>query len=272
MWNMRDIVMNITLFDLIDISIVAYLFYKLYYLIKETRAEQLIKGILVLILSLQVSGLLQLQVVHWILQRTMTLGIMALLIVFQPELRRALEHIGRTKFFVKHSQGPQKKTVDNIIAEVKAASAVMSKKKTGALIVFERGTGLNEIIRTGTYLDATLSRQLIINIFEPNTPLHDGAVIIRGERIKAAGCFLPLTENEELNQEVGTRHRAALGMSEKSDSIAMIISEETGQISIAENGKLYKDLSSQSLDIYLRRSLQEIDRKSSFDEFDERGE
>lgn len=272
MWNMKDIVMNITLFDLIDISIVAYLFYKLYYLIKETRAEQLIKGILVLILSLQVSGLLQLQVVHWILQRTMTLGIMALLIVFQPELRRALEHIGRTKFFVKNSQGPQKKTVDNIIAEVKAASAVMSKKKTGALIVFERGTGLNEIIRTGTYLDATLSRQLIINIFEPNTPLHDGAVIIRGERIKAAGCFLPLTENEELNQEVGTRHRAALGMSEKSDSIAMIISEETGQISIAENGKLYKDLSSQSLDIYLRRSLQEIDRKSSFDEFDERGE
>lgn len=266
MWNMKDIIMNITLFDLIDISIVAYLFYKIYYLIKETRAEQLIKGIIVLVLSLQISGIMQLQVVHWILQRTMTLGIMALLIVFQPELRRALEQIGRTKFFIKQSNGPRKQSIDHIMAEIKAASSLMSKRKTGALIVFERGTGLNEIIRTGTYLDASLSRQLLINIFEPNTPLHDGAVIIRGERIKAAGCFLPLTENEELNQEVGTRHRAALGMSEKSDSIAMVISEETGQISIAENGKLFKNLSEESLDIYLRRSLQAIDKKETFDE------
>ncbi len=268
MWNIRDIVMNITLFDLIDITIVAYLFYKLYYLIKETRAEQLIKGILVLVLTLQISGILQFQVVHWILQKTMTLGIMALLIVFQPELRRALEQIGRTKFFIKDSASPKKKTIDNIVAEIKAAVTAMSKTKTGALIVFERGTGLNEIIRTGTYLDAILSRQLLVNVFEPNTPLHDGAVIIRGERIKAAGCFLPLTENEELNQEVGTRHRAALGMSERSDSLALIVSEETGQISMAENGKLFKDLSSESLDIYLRRSLQAIDKKSTFNERD----
>lgn len=269
MWSIKDIIANITLFDIIDISIVAYLFYKLYYLIKETRAEQLIKGILVLVLSLQISGIMQFQVIHWILQRTMTLGIMALLIVFQPELRRALEQIGRTRLFVKNSGGPKKKNVDAILSEVKAASLVMSKKKTGALIIFERGTGLNEIIRTGTYLDANLSRQLLINIFEPNTPLHDGAVIIRGDKIKAAGCFLPLTENEELNQEVGTRHRAALGMSEKSDSLALVISEETGQMSIAENGKLYKDLSIENLVIYLKRGLHTIDKEIIYTEREE---
>lgn len=266
MWNLKDIIINITLFDVIDISLIAYLFYKIYFLIKETRAEQLIKGILVLVISFQIAEIMQLQVISWILERTMTLGIMALLIVFQPELRRALEQIGRTRFFVQHSGGPKKKNMDNIMSEVKAAAQVMSKKRTGALIIFERGTGLNEIIRTGTYLDANLSRQLLINIFEPNTPLHDGAVIIRGDRIKAAGCFLPLTENEELNQEIGTRHRAALGMSEKSDSLAMVISEETGQISIAENGKLYKDLSIDNMITYLRRGLQNIDKNVGYSE------
>lgn len=265
MWGLRDIVMNITLFDVIDIVIVAYLFYKVYFLIKETRAEQLIKGILVLVLALQISKIMQLQVISWILERTMTLGIMALLIVFQPELRRALEQIGRTRFFVRQSSGSLKKDIDNIMSEVKAAAMLMSRQKTGALIIFERGTGLNEIIRTGTYLDANLSRQLLINIFEPNTPLHDGAVIVRADRIKAAGCFLPLTENEELSQEVGTRHRAALGMSERSDSLALVISEETGKLSIAENGKLYRDLSVENMIIYLRRGLQAIDQTLGYD-------
>lgn len=260
MWGIKDIIMNITIFDIIDISIVAYLFFKIYLLIKETRAEQLIKGIVILLLSTKISELMQFQVIHWILEKTMTVGIMALLIVFQPELRRALEQLGRTKLILKPNQEAGRQSIDYIISEVKAASAVMSKNKIGALIVFERETGLNEIVRTGTLLDARVSRQLLINIFEPNTPLHDGAVIVRNEKIMAAGCFLPLTENDNLNQEIGTRHRAALGMSEKSDSITMVISEETGQISIAENGKLYRDLSEESLDIYLKRSLRMIDK------------
>ena len=144
----------------------------------------------------------------------------------------------------------------------------MAKNKTGALMVFERETGLNEIVRTGTLLDANISRQLVINIFEPNTPLHDGAVIIRGDRVLAAGCFLPLTENDELSQEVGTRHRAALGVSEKSDSVALVVSEETGSISIAENGKLYRNISDESLNIYLKRSLRMIDKKGLFENGD----
>lgn len=265
MWGIKDIIMNITIFDIIDISIVAYLFYKLYLLIKETRAEQLIKGIIILLLATEISNRMQFQVIHTILQKTMTVGIMALLIVFQPELRRALEQLGRTKIFIKGSVDNNKTKIEYIVSEIKAATAVMSKNRTGALIVFERETGLNEIIRTGTLLDAKISRQLIINIFEPNTPLHDGAVIVRGDRIMAAGCFLPLTENNALNQEVGTRHRAALGVSEKSDSIALVVSEESGNISIAENGKLYRDLSEESLKIYLKRSLQMMDKKSLFE-------
>ncbi len=268
MWGIRDIIINITIFDLIDISIVAYLIYKIYHLIKETRAEQLIKGIVILLLSTEISDLMQLQVIHWILERTMTVGIMALLIVFQPELRRALEQLGRAHIFIKGAQSSDKRNIDYIVSEIRAAAMLMSKNKVGALIVFERDTGLNEIIRTGTLLDANLSRQLLINIFEPNTPLHDGAVIIRGTKVMAAGCFLPLTENGGLNQEVGTRHRAALGVSEKSDSIALVVSEESGSVSIAENGRLYRDLSEESLNNYLKRSLRKVDQQSIFENGD----
>ncbi len=265
MWGIRDIITNITIFDIIDISIVAYLFYKAYFLIKETRAEQLIKGIVILLLATEISGIMQFQVIRWILEKTMTVGIMALLIVFQPELRRALEQLGRTRFFVKGSQATRNNSVEFVVSEVRAAVLLMAKNKTGALFVFERETGLNEIVRTGTLLDANISRQIIINIFEPNTPLHDGAVIIRGDRVLAAGCFLPLTDNEELNQEVGTRHRAALGVSEKSDCIALVVSEESGSISIAENGKLYRNISDESLNIYLKRSLKMVDKKGLFE-------
>lgn len=268
MWGIRDIITNITIFDIIDISIVAYLFYKAYFLIKETRAEQLIKGIVILLLATEISGIMQFQVIRWILEKTMTVGIMALLIVFQPELRRALEQLGRTRFFVKGTQNTRGNSIEFVVSEVRAAVLLMAKNKTGALMVFERETGLNEIVRTGTLLDANISRQLVINIFEPNTPLHDGAVIIRGDRVLAAGCFLPLTENDELSQEVGTRHRAALGVSEKSDSIALVVSEETGSISIAENGKLYRNISDESLNIYLKRSLRMIDKKGLFENGD----
>jgi len=254
MWELKDIIVNISIFDIIDISIVAYVFYNVYLLIKETRAEQLVKGIVILLLASKISELMQFQVVHWILKNTMTVGLIALLIVFQPELRRALEHIGRTKFLIK-SNGDGNINYDNIVAEIVHTAKSLSKAKIGALVIFERETGLNEIIQTGTLIDAIISRQILINIFMANTPLHDGAVVIRGDKVMAAGCFLPLTENSKLNQEVGTRHRAALGISEKSDCISLVVSEETGDISIADNGKLFKDLGAEGLEIYLKKNL-----------------
>lgn len=255
MWGIKDIITNITIFDFIDIGIVAYLFYNAYLLIKETRAEQLIKGIIILLLSLKISELLQFQVVHWILEKTMTVGIIALLIVFQPELRRALEQLGRTKFMIKTNPYLNKNNLDRLIFEFKEAIAILSDKKIGALIVFEKETGLSEIANTGTLLNAIISRQLILNLFEPNTPLHDGAIIIRSDKVLAAGCFLPLTENNTLNQEVGTRHRAALGISEKSDALALVVSEETGYVSVAESGRLFKKLSEENIERYLRKTL-----------------
>ncbi len=263
MWELKDIMMNISIFDIIDISIVAYVFYNVYLLIKETRAEQLVKGIVVLLLASKISELMQFQVVHWILKNTMTVGLIALLIVFQPELRRALEHIGRTKFLIK-SNGDGNINYDNMVLEIVNAANSLSKDRIGALVVFERETGLNEIIQTGTLIDALISRQILINIFMPNTPLHDGAVVIRGDKVMAAGCFLPLTENSKLNQEVGTRHRAALGISEKSDCITLVVSEETGDISIADNGKLFKNLGKEGLEIYLKKNLKRSDERKLF--------
>lgn len=263
MWELKDIIMNISIFDVIDITIVAYVFYNVYLLIKETRAEQLIKGIVVLLLTSKISELMQFQVIHWILKNTMTVGLIALLIVFQPELRRALEHIGRTKFLLK-SSGEGSVNIDKLVLEIIHTVNSLSKSKIGALIVFERETGLNEIIQTGTLVDAKISRQILRNIFIPNTPLHDGAVVIRGDRVMAAGCFLPLTENNRLNQEVGTRHRAALGISEKSDCISLVVSEETGAISIADNGKLFKNLGEEELEIYLKRNLKRDDERKLF--------
>ncbi|WP_028828484.1 diadenylate cyclase CdaA [Proteocatella sphenisci] len=263
MWELKDIIMNISIFDLIDITIVAYVFYNVYLLIKETRAEQLIKGIVVLLLTSKISELMQFQVIHWILKNTMTVGLIALLIVFQPELRRALEHIGRTKFLIK-SNIEGSVDIDKLVPEIIHTVNSLSKSKIGALIVFERDTGLNEIIQTGTLVDAKISRQILRNIFIPNTPLHDGAVVIRGDRVMAAGCFLPLTENNKLNQEVGTRHRAALGISEKSDCISLVVSEETGAISIADNGKLFKNIGEEELETYLKKNLKRDDERKLF--------
>ena len=238
MWELKDIVFNIGIFDVIDIAIVAYVFYKLYQLIKETRAEQLVRGIVILLLATKASEIMQLHVVNWILKNTMTVGMIALLIVFQPELRRVLEYLGRTKFIIKPAIEDTEK-VDVVVEEVVQSMTSLARQKIGALLVFERETGINDIIQTGTIMDAKVTRQLLINIFIPNTPLHDGAAVIRGGKIMAAGCFLPLTENKFLNKELGTRHRAGLGISERSDCIALIVSEETGFISLAQNGKLY---------------------------------
>lgn len=242
MQEIISIFRNIGMWDVVDMAIVAFVFYKLYTLIRETRAEQLIKGILVLLLATYFSDVLQLHVINWILRNTMTVGLIALLIVFQPELRRALEYIGRTKFLTKSIADIEQEEIDRLVEEVGEATASLSRQKIGALIVIEKDTGLNEVVETGTRIAGFVSRALLINIFIPNTPLHDGAVVIRKNRIMAAGCFLPLTDNATLNKELGTRHRAGLGITEKSDSLVVIVSEETGAISVAENGQLYRYL------------------------------
>lgn len=244
---LKELFTNIGIRDIIDIAIVAFVFYKAYTLIRETRAEQLIKGIVVLLVATKASELLRLFTTNWILEKTMTVGVIALLIVFQPELRRGLEYIGRSRFLTKSFIEIEKEDISNVIEEVIEAVASLSRQKIGALIVFEKETGLSEVIETGNKIEGLVSSGLLINIFIPNTPLHDGAVVIRGNTIKAAGCLLPLTENMNLKKDLGTRHRAALGITEKSDSLTIVVSEETGAISVAENGKILRYLDIKTL-------------------------
>ncbi|MDR5659821.1 diadenylate cyclase CdaA [Serpentinicella sp. ANB-PHB4] len=258
------IILNIRIRDVADIAIVAFVFYKLYMLIRETRAEQLIKGIFVLLLATQLSQWLQLHVINWILINTMTVGLIALLIVFQPELRRALEYIGRTKFLTKSIVDIEHEELNTVVDEICEAMASLSRQKIGGLIVLEKETGLNEVIETGTVIDGKVSRALLINIFMPNTPLHDGALVIRKSQVLAAGCFLPLTENTNLSKDLGTRHRAGLGITERSDSIVIIVSEETGAISVAENGKLTRFLDIKTLRVRLINSFITTENKKQW--------
>ncbi|GFN36494.1 diadenylate cyclase CdaA [Tepidimicrobium xylanilyticum] len=260
----KGLFINLRLKDIVDIFIVAMAFYKLFKLIRETRAEQLTKGIIALFVFTKVSDWLQLYTVHWILDKTMTVGILALIIVFQPELRRALEYIGRSNFFTKSFIEIKDESLSQLVEEIVEAVASLSRQKIGALIVIERTTGLSEVIETGTRIDGKVSSDLLINIFIPNTPLHDGAVIVKEDIIKAAGCFLPLTENTSLSKDLGTRHRAALGISEKSDSLSIIVSEETGAISIAENGSLARYLDTKTLRQILMDMYKPKDQKSTF--------
>lgn len=258
----RSLFSNLRIADIIDIIVVAAVFYKLFKLIRETRAEQLTKGIFALFIFAEVSGLLKLYTINWILKSAMTVGVIAILIVFQPELRRGLEYIGRSRFFTKSFLEIKGESLSRTVDEIVEACASLSRQKIGALIVLERQTGLNEVVETGTKINGQVSSNLLINIFIPNTPLHDGAVIIKEDMVKAAACFLPLTENINLSKELGTRHRAALGISERSDSLSIIVSEETGAISIAENGTIARHLDSQTLkqiltDMYKPKDSQE---------------
>lgn len=245
--SVLDLFSNMRIRDIIDILIVAAVIYKVYTLLKETRAEQLIKGIVVLVILTQISERLELYTIHYILSNTMTVGAIALLVVFQPELRRALEYIGRSRFFSKSLIEIRGESTSKVVDELVEAVASLSRQKIGALIVIEKKTGLNEVADTGTKINGLVSSNLIINIFIPNTPLHDGAVIIKDDMIKAAACFLPLTDNSNISKELGTRHRAALGISERSDSLSIIVSEETGAISTAENGSISRYLDSKTL-------------------------
>ncbi|NLY60290.1 MAG: TIGR00159 family protein [Clostridiales bacterium] len=239
---------------IVDITVVAFVLYQLLLLIRKTRAEQVLKGVVFLFFIYFVTKGLKLNTIAWILENTINFGITAVVIVFLPEIRRALEQIGRGRFFERSLLlgDDREKDTQSIVNGIADAVANMSKTRTGALIVVEKQTGINEIIETGVKLDARLTRELLENIFIPNTPLHDGAVVIRGERIAAAGCFLPLTENPNLSKQLGTRHRAALGITESSDALAIIVSEETGVISMAQNGKLTRYLDMDGLKSVLR--------------------
>lgn len=261
MHQVLDILRNIELKDVIDMTIVAFVFYKFLMLMRETRAEQLIKGIVVLLVATQVSGWMQLHVINWVLRGTMTVGLIALLILFQPELRRGLEYIGRTKLLTKSIIDIQVEDNERMIDEIVEAVSSLSRQKIGSLLVFERTTGLNEIAETGTLIDGNVSRSLLINIFIPNTPLHDGAALIRRNKILAAGCLLPLTDSINIGKDLGTRHRAGIGITERSDSIVVIVSEETGSISIAENGKLIRFVDGKKLKDYLNAAFREDNKK-----------
>ncbi|MCD1147130.1 diadenylate cyclase CdaA [Peptoniphilus sp. KCTC 25270] len=250
--------------DIIDIAIVAVVVYWLYKLLRGTRAEQLSKGIIILLVLTKASEWFELFTVHYLLSNLMTLGFLALLIVFQPELRRGLEFIGRSSSLRTSLLGDQKKR-HSAIRELIDAIGSLSRQKIGALIVIERQTGLSEIVDTGTKLNARISSALLINIFIPNTPLHDGAVVIKDETILSAASFLPLSDERNISKELGTRHRAALGISERSDCMAIVVSEETGSISVAEYGKLSRHIDLPSLEtmlesIYLPENLVDTDR------------
>ena len=252
-----DMIFSMSLNDIIDILIVAYIFYKIFMFIKDTRAEQVLKGIVLLFVATQISEILKLHTLYWLLIKALDLGFIAALVIFQPELRAGLEHIGRTKFnfFSKNSISVSEEIFNKTIEEIVEALYSLSRQKIGALIILERQTKIGDIINTGTSIDGAISRQLLINIFIPNTPLHDGAVVIRDSQIKAAACFLPLTQSKDLSKDLGTRHRAAVGVSEVSDCISLIVSEETGDVSIAKAGKLYRNISKERMINILRSNL-----------------
>ncbi|MCR8745793.1 diadenylate cyclase CdaA [Romboutsia lituseburensis] len=261
-----DIISRITINDVVDISIVAYIFYKIFMFIKDTRAEQVLKGILFLLVATQLSETFKLHTLYWILVKSLEIGVLAAVIIFQPELRAGLEHIGRAKFnfFGKNGPSVSEDSLNNTIEEIVEALYSLSRQKIGALIIMERQTKIGEIINTGTSIDGQVSRQLLINIFIPNTPLHDGAVVVRDSQVKAAACFLPLTESKDLSKDLGTRHRAAIGVSEVSDCISLIVSEETGDVSIAKAGKLYRNISKDRMTNILRSNLKSKSEEKSF--------
>ncbi len=245
--------MNIP-FDIIDILIIAFIIYKAIGFMRETRSGQLIKGLIILVVLYLLANWLNLASIKWLLTKVVDSAIIALAIIFQPELRRILERVGRTKLANGYS-GDAGEELSVCIDNVSRAAGSMQETKTGALIVFERTTQLGEIINTGTIVDAKASSSVIKNIFFPKSPLHDGAMIIRDGRIYAAGCILPLTQRDDISASLGTRHRAAIGMTENSDAIVLVVSEETGNISLVTNGELKTDYNAVSAGAELRRLL-----------------
>ena len=252
---------TISFIDILDILIVAYIIYRVMKLLKDTSAERLIKGIIILVGIMLLASMLHLTMISWLLQQALNVGLFAIVVVFQPELRRLLEQIGKGNFsrLIVPADAPDE--VESMITATVSACADMSRTKTGALIVFERRERLGEIISTGTMVDAAPSAELIKNIFFKNSPLHDGAMIVRAGRVCAAGCVLPLSGHQSLSRDLGTRHRAAVGMSESADSVLVVVSEETGSISVAIGGMLKRHLSPDMLRKLLENELLDSEKQ-----------
>ena len=264
-WNQLVFaVKSISIFDIVDILIVAFIIYKAIEFLRETRAAQLVKGIAFLFLAFIFSAVFNLISLQWLLSRLIDYALIILVVIFQPELRRLLEKVGRSNInFIGKQQifDEENERIKNSIDAVCKAITIMSDKRIGALIVFERETMLGEIAATGTVLNAETSYELIQNIFYPKSPLHDGALVIKNGTVNAAGCILPLTSNNNLNSQLGTRHRAAIGMSENSDALVVVVSEETGCISLASNGRIVRDYNAVTLKDELYKSLLNVHDK-----------
>ena len=239
-------VSNLRILDILDILVIAFIIYKAIGFLRTSRAGQLFKGILILLAVYVISIWWDLVTLKWLLSKVVDAAIIAAVVIFQPELRRILEKVGRTKFGRGQLFDGSASDIEKNIEDVSKAVGMMQEKRIGALIVFERTTQLGDIINTGTTLDAESSVSMINNVFFPKSPLHDGAVIIREGRIYAAGCILPLTQREDLSSQLGTRHRAAIGMTENSDAVVLVVSEETGTISLVQNGQITRNYSAVS--------------------------
>lgn len=249
---------RISISDILDILIVTFLIYKLITLVHSTSASRVIKGIILLLLITLLSDVLKLNVLNFVLSKILELGFIALVIMFQPELRRALEHFGgknMMRTLMGSGEAVPKTELEQAILATVSACEIMSRERVGVLLVFERQTSLEDYFKTGTLIDAKVTEQLLRNLFFPKASLHDGAVIVREGRVAAAGCVMPLSENPHLNSDLGTRHRAGIGTSEVSDAVVVIVSEETGTISVATGGMLKRHLAPQTLERLLTTEL-----------------
>lgn len=254
--------------DLVEIVIITFLFYYVLVWIKNTRAWMLLRGLLVILLFVGVAVVFEMNTIIWIAENTLSVALIALVIIFQPEMRKALENLGRKNFITalfpfELSRSDGRKFSDRTISEMVKACYEMGRVKTGALIVVENDIVLSEYEKTGIEVDGILTSQLLINIFEKNTPLHDGAVLVRGDRVVSATCYLPLTDSLSISKDLGTRHRAAVGISEVSDSLTIVVSEETGKVSIAIGGELYRNVDAEFLKnklAYVQKREQEASR------------
>ena len=247
---------TIKITDIIDIIIVSYLIYKVIVFFRNTRAYQLIKGIALLLIFSQLSEICHLNTISYILKNTMQVGLIAIVVLFQGEIRKALSKMGSKGFkLFNFEDNDAQEQIGHTVKQIKDASFNLSKLGYGALMVIERDIKIGDIIRTGVNLNSEITSELLVNIFVPNTPLHDGAVILGDHKIKAAACFLPLSQNETISNELGTRHRAGIGITESTDAVVVIVSEETGKISVAMDGEIYRNMSEEKLSDILTKTF-----------------
>ena len=253
-WVVRYL-LTIRISDILDIAIMAFVLYKIFTLVQSTKAASLVKGLLIFLAALVLSSALHLNGINYIMTRMVNLGLLALIILFQPEIRRVLEQVGSRRLVAFFIHEESASTMEQAIGQTVLACTEMSQSRTGALIVFEQKMQLDDMVRSGTVLDASVSSELLKNIFFVKAPMHDGAVIIRHGRLLGAGCMLPLSKNVNLSRDLGMRHRAGIGMSENSDAVVIIVSEETGSISVAIGGMLRRHLMPETLENILRNEL-----------------